>query len=121
MKKNIGIENEADLKNYMLEKTATLDFEDLAKDVVGFLNSLNQEIHVYQEGVFAQIRPILEDYLFETLIFLLESSEHDDACLDVFSIEGETIFSKTTDFWKSKHPFSSRLPAAPAPGPSKPT
>ena len=82
-----------------LYETESIEFfgEDLAKDVVGFLNSLNQEIHVYQEGVFAHIRPILEDYLLETLIFLLESSEHDDACLDVFSIEGETIFSKTTD------------------------
>ena len=63
-----------------LYETESIEFfgEDLAKNVVNFLNSLNQEIHVYQEGVFAHIRPILEDYLFETLIFLLESSEHEN-------------------------------------------
>ncbi len=33
LKKNIGIETQADLKKYMLEKTAQLNFEDLARDV----------------------------------------------------------------------------------------
>lgn len=33
LKKNIGIDNEKDLKNYLLEKTASLNFEDLARDV----------------------------------------------------------------------------------------
>ncbi len=33
LKKNIDIDNEKDLKKYLLEKTAPLDFEDLAKDV----------------------------------------------------------------------------------------
>lgn len=33
LKKNIGIDTQADLKKYMLEKTAQLNFEDLARDV----------------------------------------------------------------------------------------
>ncbi|MBI4994492.1 nucleotidyl transferase AbiEii/AbiGii toxin family protein [Candidatus Peregrinibacteria bacterium] len=33
LKKNIGIDNQKDLKKYLLEKTASLNFEDLAKDV----------------------------------------------------------------------------------------
>src|SRR3989338_6888204 len=33
LKKNIAIDNEKDLKKYLMEKTATLHFEDLAKDV----------------------------------------------------------------------------------------
>jgi len=33
LKKNIGVENAADLKKYLLEKTASLNFEDLARDV----------------------------------------------------------------------------------------
>lgn len=33
LKKNIGIDNRENLKKYLLEKTAKLDFEDLAKDV----------------------------------------------------------------------------------------
>lgn len=33
LKKNINVDNEVDLKKYLLEKTASLNFEDLAKDV----------------------------------------------------------------------------------------
>lgn len=33
LKNNIAIDNEKDLKKYLLEKTASLNFEDLAKDV----------------------------------------------------------------------------------------
>ena len=33
LKKNIGIDNQEDLKKYLLKKTASLNFEDLAKDV----------------------------------------------------------------------------------------
>lgn len=33
LKKNIGVANPADLKKYMMDKTAGLDFEELAKDV----------------------------------------------------------------------------------------
>ncbi|MBI5414284.1 nucleotidyl transferase AbiEii/AbiGii toxin family protein [Candidatus Peregrinibacteria bacterium] len=33
LKKNIGINNQTNLKKYLLEKTASLNFEDLAKDV----------------------------------------------------------------------------------------
>lgn len=33
LKKNIGITNQSDLKDYLLEKTAAMNFEDLAKDV----------------------------------------------------------------------------------------
>ena len=33
LKKNINIDNVKDLKKYLLEKTATLHFQDLAKDV----------------------------------------------------------------------------------------
>lgn len=33
LKKNIKVDNENDLKKYLLEKTASLNFEDLAKDV----------------------------------------------------------------------------------------
>jgi len=33
LKKNIGIDNEKDLKKYLLENTALLNFEDLAQDV----------------------------------------------------------------------------------------
>jgi predicted nucleotidyltransferase component of viral defense system len=32
LKKNIGIDNQGDLKNYLLKKTAVLNFEDLARD-----------------------------------------------------------------------------------------
>src|SRR3989338_6603794 len=33
LKKNIGIDNREDLKRFMLEKTASMNFEDLARDV----------------------------------------------------------------------------------------
>ncbi|MCX6807703.1 MAG: hypothetical protein NTZ80_02815 [Patescibacteria group bacterium] len=33
MKKNIGIANAQDLRKYILKKTASLDFKDLARDV----------------------------------------------------------------------------------------
>lgn len=33
LKKNIGIDNQKDLKKYILKKTESLDFEDLARDV----------------------------------------------------------------------------------------
>ncbi|MCC6643608.1 nucleotidyl transferase AbiEii/AbiGii toxin family protein [Candidatus Peregrinibacteria bacterium] len=33
LKKNIGVDNESDLKSYLLEKTASLNFEDFDKDV----------------------------------------------------------------------------------------
>lgn len=33
LKRNIGVNNQVDLKKYLLEKTASLNFEDLAKDV----------------------------------------------------------------------------------------
>ena len=32
IKKNIGIDNQNDLKRYLLEKTTGLDFENLARD-----------------------------------------------------------------------------------------
>jgi predicted nucleotidyltransferase component of viral defense system len=37
LKKNIGIDNRNDLKKYLLEKTAILNFEDLARDVESLL------------------------------------------------------------------------------------
>jgi len=33
LKKNVSVDNQADLKKYMLEKTASLNFEELARDV----------------------------------------------------------------------------------------
>ena len=33
LKKNIGIDNQKDLKKYLLEKISSLNFEDLARDI----------------------------------------------------------------------------------------
>ncbi len=37
LKKNIDVDNQSDMKKYLLEKTAALDFEELARDVEPFL------------------------------------------------------------------------------------
>ncbi len=70
--------------------------EALAQDVAEFLNSLNKEIQAYQEGVFAQIRPILEAYLADywlEMLISLNDSEDVQECVESFSEEGQTVFS----------------------------
>lgn len=53
LKKNIAIDNEKDLKKYLLKKTALLNFEDLAKDTEPLLFDPRdkKKVHLFREFV----------------------------------------------------------------------